>query len=107
MAVGISCCGTALPQAVSLLVTLLEDNVDFVRQGTLVALAMVLIQSTTTLEPKVNLFLFVIYQINSLWKLKIITIKFTKISMKIYFANLEQLFPKDFLRQEEEMLLSP
>lgn len=43
MAVGVSCAGTALPEAVQLLDALAKDGVDFVRQGAYVAKAMVLV----------------------------------------------------------------
>ena len=45
MAVGISCAGTAQPEALQLLDALAKDGVDFVRQGAYVAKAMVLIAS--------------------------------------------------------------
>ncbi|KAJ1514499.1 proteasome regulatory particle base subunit [Coelomomyces lativittatus] len=44
LAVGISCASTNHPEALSLLETLLEDSVDFVRQGALVAQGLVQIQ---------------------------------------------------------------
>ena len=44
MAVGLSCAGSGMHSAVSLLEPLLTDAVDFVRQGALVATALVLIQ---------------------------------------------------------------
>mmetsp|Transcript_32576 Transcript_32576/g.103783 ORF Transcript_32576/g.103783 Transcript_32576/m.103783 type:complete len:1598 (-) Transcript_32576:13-4806(-) len=44
MAVGISCAGTGLAEAVALLEPLATDAVDFVRQGALIAMAMVLVQ---------------------------------------------------------------
>ncbi|GBG66879.1 hypothetical protein CBR_g72635 [Chara braunii] len=56
MAVGISCAGTALPEAILLLEPLASDAVDFVRQGALLAMAMVLMQTTETREPRVGTF---------------------------------------------------
>ena len=44
MAVGLSCAGSGMQSAVSLLEPLLTDAVDFVRQGALIATALVLIQ---------------------------------------------------------------
>ncbi|KNC55789.1 26S proteasome non-ATPase regulatory subunit 1 [Thecamonas trahens ATCC 50062] len=54
MALGIGCAGTALPAAVELLEPLLDDTTDFVRQGALIALAMVLVQSNEKAVPKVT-----------------------------------------------------
>ncbi|KAI5069483.1 hypothetical protein GOP47_0015784 [Adiantum capillus-veneris] len=56
LAVGISCAGTGLPEAISLLEPLTSDVVDFVRQGALIAMAMVLIQTTEAREPRVGSF---------------------------------------------------
>ncbi|MCO5552254.1 hypothetical protein L7F22_005766 [Adiantum nelumboides] len=56
LAVGISCAGTGLPEAISLLEPLTSDVVDFVRQGSLIAMAMVLIQTTEAREPRVGTF---------------------------------------------------
>ncbi|CAH8492974.1 unnamed protein product [Schistosoma rodhaini] len=52
MAVGIACAGTALKEAVTLLETLHEGTVPFVRQGALIANAMVLIQQNAVTSPK-------------------------------------------------------
>ena len=52
-AVGIGCAGTGLHEAIKLLAPLTNDQVDFVRQGALIALAMVFIQITEAQEPKV------------------------------------------------------
>lgn len=46
LALGISCAGTGLKEAYDLLSLLAKDPVDFVRQGALIALAMILIQQT-------------------------------------------------------------
>eukprot|EP00252_Welwitschia_mirabilis_P004379 TRINITY_DN1472_c0_g1_i2.p1 TRINITY_DN1472_c0_g1~~TRINITY_DN1472_c0_g1_i2.p1 ORF type:complete len:997 (-),score=255.91 TRINITY_DN1472_c0_g1_i2:188-3178(-) len=56
MAVGISCAGTGLSEAISLLEPLTSDVVDFVRQGALIAMAMVLIQANESQEPRVGSF---------------------------------------------------
>ena len=50
MAVGISCAGSGMREAVALLDPLLTDATDFVRQGALIATALVLIQQP---EPQV------------------------------------------------------
>ena len=52
MAVGISCAGTGLSEAVDLLEPLTADAVDFVRQGALLAMAMVLMQVTEERGPR-------------------------------------------------------
>ncbi|KAI8619564.1 armadillo-type protein [Chytriomyces sp. MP71] len=44
LALGIACAGTAMNEALELLDPLTKDNVDFVRQGALMAMAMVLVQ---------------------------------------------------------------
>lgn len=46
MALGVACAGTGLPAAVELLLPLMKDPVDFVCQGAMIALSMVLIQQT-------------------------------------------------------------
>lgn len=56
MAIGICCAGTGSKEAVSLLEPMLSDPVNFVRQGALVASALVLIQQTETLNPKAKEF---------------------------------------------------
>jgi 26S proteasome regulatory subunit N2 len=53
MAVGIGCAGTGLHEALKLLAPLTNDQIDFVRQGALIALAMVFIQVTEAQEPKI------------------------------------------------------
>jgi 26S proteasome regulatory subunit N2 len=53
LAVGISCAGSALPEAIDLLLPMTKDPVDFVRQGAMIALSMVLIQSSEAEEPRV------------------------------------------------------
>jgi 26S proteasome regulatory subunit N2 len=54
MAIGISCAGTALREALDVLEPLTKDPIDFVRQGALIAIAMVLMQSNEAQEPKVG-----------------------------------------------------
>ncbi|KAJ3194238.1 proteasome regulatory particle base subunit [Irineochytrium annulatum] len=44
LALGISCAGTALPEALELIEPMTKDPVDFVRQGALIATAMILVQ---------------------------------------------------------------
>ena len=44
MAVGVSCAGSGMRAAMDLLSPLLTDAVDFVRQGALIAAALVLMQ---------------------------------------------------------------
>lgn len=54
IALGISCAGTGLLEAIEILEPLTKDPVDFVRQGACIALAMTLIQQNATLNPKVS-----------------------------------------------------
>eukprot|EP01102_Stenamoeba_stenopodia_P013510 TRINITY_DN4394_c0_g1_i1.p1 TRINITY_DN4394_c0_g1~~TRINITY_DN4394_c0_g1_i1.p1 ORF type:complete len:951 (-),score=235.34 TRINITY_DN4394_c0_g1_i1:34-2886(-) len=54
LAVGISCAGTGLKEAIELLEPMASDSVDYVRQGALIALSMVLIQTSKAQEPKVE-----------------------------------------------------
>eukprot|EP00271_Cylindrocystis_brebissonii_P005015 TRINITY_DN16971_c0_g1_i1.p1 TRINITY_DN16971_c0_g1~~TRINITY_DN16971_c0_g1_i1.p1 ORF type:complete len:1168 (-),score=279.75 TRINITY_DN16971_c0_g1_i1:370-3873(-) len=56
LAVGISCASTGLSDAVDVLEPLTSDSVDFVRQGALIAMAMVLMQCTEEQEPRVGAF---------------------------------------------------
>lgn len=56
MAIGICCAGSGSKEAISLLEPMLSDPVNFVRQGALVASALVLIQQTEALNPKVKEF---------------------------------------------------
>lgn len=56
MAVGISCAGTGLSEAISLLEPLTSDVVDFVRQGALIAMAMVMIQTNEACDSRVGTF---------------------------------------------------
>ncbi|KAG0366491.1 armadillo-type protein [Gamsiella multidivaricata] len=52
LALGISCAGTGLMEAIELLEPMTKDNVDFVRQGAFIALAMVLMQQNEVQNPK-------------------------------------------------------
>ena len=54
MALGISCAGTGLDEAIDLLEPMLKDPTDFVRQGALISLAMVLVQQNDAMNPKVG-----------------------------------------------------
>ncbi|CAN1334585.1 26S proteasome non-ATPase regulatory subunit 1 homolog A [Linum perenne] len=56
LAVGISCAGTGLSEAISLLEPLTSDVVDFVRQGALIAMAMVMIQMNEAGDSRVGTF---------------------------------------------------
>jgi 26S proteasome regulatory subunit N2 len=52
LALGISCAGTGLEEAIELLEPMTKDTVDFVRQAACISLAMVLVQRNETLVPK-------------------------------------------------------
>lgn len=57
MALGIACAGTGLREAIALLEPMVKfDPVNFVRQGALIASAMILIQHTDQTCPKVSFF---------------------------------------------------
>ncbi|KAK6929592.1 26S proteasome regulatory subunit RPN2, C-terminal [Dillenia turbinata] len=56
LAVGISCAGTGLSEAISLLEPLTSDVVDFVRQGALIAMAMVIVQTSEASDSRVGTF---------------------------------------------------
>ena len=53
MALGIACAGTGLEDAIDLLEPMMKDSTDFVRQGTLIALSMIMVQQSETMNPKV------------------------------------------------------
>ena len=54
MALGISCAGTGLDEAIDLLEPMIKDPTDFVRQGALIALAMIMVQQNEVMNPKVG-----------------------------------------------------
>ena len=54
IALGIACAGTGLKEALALLDPMTNDPVNFVRQGALIASAMILIQQTEVTCPKVK-----------------------------------------------------
>ncbi|KAL4291318.1 hypothetical protein GQ457_14G013450 [Hibiscus cannabinus] len=56
LAVGISCAGTGLREAISLLEPLTSDDVGFVRQAALIAMAMVMIQVNEASDSRVGSF---------------------------------------------------
>lgn len=56
MAIGICCAGSGSKDAISLLEPMLNDPVNFVRQGALIASALVLIQQTEVSNPKVKVY---------------------------------------------------
>lgn len=56
LAVGIACAGTAFKDALDLLQPLLEDPIDFVRQGAFMSLALVLMQVSEARSPSVKKF---------------------------------------------------
>lgn len=53
MALGIACAGTGLPEAVDLLEPMMKDSTDFVRQGAVIALSMIMVQQNEAMNPKV------------------------------------------------------
>ena len=54
MALGISCAGTGLDEAIDLLEPMIKDPTDFVRQGALIALSMIMVQQNEIMNPKVG-----------------------------------------------------
>jgi 26S proteasome regulatory subunit N2 len=54
IAVGVACAGTAFKDAIDLLLPMLEDQQDFVRQGACMSLAMVLMQASEARSPSVK-----------------------------------------------------
>ena len=54
MALGISCAGTGLKDAINILEPLTADPVNYVRQGALLASALVLVNTSEALNPKVR-----------------------------------------------------
>lgn len=59
LALGIACAGTGLKEAIGLLEPMTNDPVNFVRQGALIASAMILIQHTEQTSPKVLTTLYI------------------------------------------------
>ncbi len=55
MALGISCAGTGLDEAIDLLEPMIKDPTDFVRQGALIALSMIMVQQNEAMNPKVGI----------------------------------------------------
>lgn len=56
LALGIACAGSGLAEAIDLLEPMLKDSSDFVRQGVLISMAMILIQQNEQSSPKVASF---------------------------------------------------
>jgi 26S proteasome regulatory subunit N2 len=54
MALGIACAGTGLDEAIDLLEPMIKDPADFVRQGALISLSMIMIQQNEVMNPKVG-----------------------------------------------------
>ena len=54
MALGISCAGTGLDEAIDLLEPMIKDPTDFVRQGALIAHAMIMVQQNEVMNPKIG-----------------------------------------------------
>lgn len=54
LALGIACASTGLDEAVDLLMPLSKDPVDFVRQGACIALALIMLQQNSELNPRVS-----------------------------------------------------
>ena len=54
MALGIACAGTGLDEAIDLLEPMMKDSVDFVRQGALISLSMIMVQQNEAMNPKVT-----------------------------------------------------
>lgn len=54
MALGISCAGTGLDEAIDLLEPMIKDPTDFVRQGALISLSMIMVQQNEAMNPKVG-----------------------------------------------------
>lgn len=54
LALGIACAGTGLDEATDLLEPMLKDPTDFVRQGALISMAMILVQQNEQMNSKVT-----------------------------------------------------
>ena len=55
MALGIACAGSGLKEALNLLEPMANDTVNYVRQGALIASAMILVQHNEHTAPKVSI----------------------------------------------------
>jgi 26S proteasome regulatory subunit N2 len=55
MALGIACAGTGLDEAIDLLEPMMKDSTDFVRQGALISLSMIMVQQNEAMNPKVGI----------------------------------------------------
>ncbi|RVD86138.1 uncharacterized protein DFL_004429 [Arthrobotrys flagrans] len=53
LALGIACAGTGLDEALDLLQPMLKDTVEFVKQGALISIGMILVQHNEAMNPKV------------------------------------------------------
>ncbi|KAF3938785.1 hypothetical protein ABW19_dt0202434 [Dactylella cylindrospora] len=53
LALGIACAGTGLDEALDLLQPMIKDTVEFVKQGALISIGMILAQHNETMNPKV------------------------------------------------------
>ena len=60
LALGIACAGTGLPEAISLLEPLTSDIDDFVCQGALIAMAMVMVQISEASDARAGAFRYCI-----------------------------------------------
>lgn len=56
MAIAIACSGLPSKESLDILEPLLKDSVDFVRQGALMAMAMLLVQVSEEREPRAGTF---------------------------------------------------
>lgn len=65
LALGISCAGTGLPEAINMLEPLTTDRTEFVRQGAMLAISMILMQHNEQMSPKVTKFRKLFEQVSS------------------------------------------
>ncbi|XP_065313173.1 26S proteasome non-ATPase regulatory subunit 1-like isoform X2 [Gordionus sp. m RMFG-2023] len=56
LALGIACAGTGSKEALNMIEPLIDDNTNYVRQGALIASAMILIQQNEITQPKSTIF---------------------------------------------------
>lgn len=54
MAIGIGCAGTAMKEATNILIPMLGDTTDFVRNGAIIALSLVMMQATKGIDSKLD-----------------------------------------------------